>query len=125
MEYNVLMSDDIHPNEDVLQISSDRERGIWEHFIGLYIDRFIEKDNTIDIEGLRECLETKLGPLFVQNANEFESLLQHLNDTVGATRTELSALLSKPFQQLREKSYSNYPTFESQFRILNQKQNGF
>jgi|GEM_PF-6906221 hypothetical protein len=119
------MNDDIHPNEDALQISPDREKGIWEHFIGLYIDRFIKKDNTIDIEGLKECLQTKLGPLFVQHVDKFESLLQNFNGTVDRTRTELSALLSEPFQQLRKDTYPDYPTFELKLRVLNQEQNGF
>ncbi len=119
------MSDDIHHQKDILQISPAKEKDIWEHFIGLYIDRFIKDDNTIDIDGLRECLKTKLGPLFVQNADQFESVLQTLNDIVDATRAKLIALVCEPLQDLRGKNYPDYPTFESSLRVLNQKQNGF
>jgi len=79
------MKDTVH--QEALQISSGREKEIWEHFIGLYIDRFVREDHTIDSDALRKCLETKLGPLFVEHADQFEAILQSLNGTVDATRS--------------------------------------
>lgn len=119
------MNDLNRSTQDVLHISPEKEKQIWEHFIGLYIDRFIGADQTIDIEGLRQCLATKLGPLFADHAAEFEAILQRLNDPVDATRAGLQSLLGQSFQELRVQSHADYPTFESQLRVANQEQNGF
>lgn len=103
------------------------EADIWPRLVDFYMERFVsDKDGTIDTVGLRECLRTKLGPLFNAHADEFESILASLNGTVAATRQGIIALLCEPLQKLRATSdYPDYPTFEFGPRVLNQEQNSF
>ena len=119
------MKQDAKKEQGILEISPEREQKIWEHFLGLYTDRFVKNDQTIDVVAFRECLEKKLGSLFTEHAEQFEAIIQKLNHTVDSTRAGLLLLLVEPIRQLREESHSDYPSFEARLRVLNQEQNDF
>jgi hypothetical protein len=114
---------DSHERMDAKYFSPEEEREKWEFHLGLLCDRFSGDGQQVNIEKLRNYLQLRLGPLFAEHADQFESVLGTL-DCEDATREGIQKLMGKPLTKLRQQSYSDYPTFEMEFRRLNQEQHG-
>lgn len=124
MWYNTMMdSPDSKGSQNVLGISPDKEREIWEHHVGLFCDRFSQDGQQVDVGELRAYLQLRLGPLFAEHAGQFGSVLRTL-DHSNSTRSGIQELMGSSFAELRQQSYPDYPTFEMRFRELNQEQHG-
>ncbi len=118
------MIEDGKKDNKVLEISPEREVQIWEHLLGLKIDRF-SKDGVIDVTELQEYLEKNFGPLFADRSEKFSAILRRLSETVDGTKAAMRSLLCEPLCELRAETSIDYPTFETSLRVLNQDMNGF
>jgi len=112
---------DSHERQDAIYFTPGEEREKWEFHLGLLCDRFSKDGQQVNIGKLRDYLQLRLGPLFTEHADQFESALATL-DRADETRDGIQKLMGEPLTKLRQQSYSDYPTFEMEFRKLNQEQ---